>query len=163
MDKDARLAARQAVAEAVRKGLIPRQPCADCGEPKTDAHHHLGYDPGHWLDVVWLCRADHAKAHFAARADMTRRHHRWADIRGARADIGPREAMTLAELRLVSEVRQEELASRLGMTQSNISRLERRRDLQLSSLRRYVEALGATLSVRVRFPDGDVSELTPDR
>lgn len=56
------VAAREAMAEAVKSGALIRQPCW-CGNPKTDGHHHKGYAPEHWLDVVWLCRKHHAELH----------------------------------------------------------------------------------------------------
>lgn len=38
--------------------------CEACGEKaKTAAHHHLGYEPEHWLDVQFLCAVCHRKAH----------------------------------------------------------------------------------------------------
>jgi predicted transcriptional regulator len=49
---------------------------------------------------------------------------------------------------------QEELAARAGVGQANISRLEGREDLKISTLARIVEAMGASLSIRARFPDG---------
>jgi hypothetical protein len=41
-------------------------------------------------------------------------------------------------------------------TQPEVSKLERRGDIRLSTLRSYVEALGGSLSVVARFEDGDV-------
>jgi len=40
------------------------------------------------------------------------------------------------------------------MDQGNISRLEKRTDMYLSTLRRYVEAMGGVLEIRAVFPDG---------
>ena len=57
-----RAAARKAVNAAVVAGMLRREPCW-CGDPRTDAHHHRGYAPEHWLDVVWLCRRHHAEMH----------------------------------------------------------------------------------------------------
>jgi transcriptional regulator with XRE-family HTH domain len=61
----------------------------------------------------------------------------------------------LQELRQTRQVSQEALASVLGSTQAGVSKLERRNDLYLSSLREYIEALGGTLELRARFPDGE--------
>ncbi len=63
---------------------------------------------------------------------------------------GPR----LRELRERRQVTQTELARLLGTGQAAISKLERREDLSLKSLRRFVEALGGTLEVTARFSDG---------
>ena len=65
-------------------------------------------------------------------------------------------AMDLAELRGAMEVTQEELAARLSIAQSNVSRLERRRDMLISTLREVVSALGGELHVSAVFPDGAV-------
>ena len=57
-----RAAAREAAREAIKAGTLVRQPCW-CGNPNTDAHHHKGYAPEYWLDVVWLCRKHHSELH----------------------------------------------------------------------------------------------------
>ena len=64
--------------------------------------------------------------------------------------------MDLAELRGALRVTQEELAERLAIAQSNVSRLERRRDMLVSTLRDVVEALGGELRLSAVFPDGEV-------
>jgi len=65
-------------------------------------------------------------------------------------------AMDLDELRRARNVTQEELASRLGVHQSSVSKLTRRPDVHLSSLRDVVRALGGELEVVAHFPDQDV-------
>lgn len=57
-----KVAARLAVTEAIAAGTLRRESCW-CGDTQTDAHHHRGYAPEHWLDVVWLCRRHHAEMH----------------------------------------------------------------------------------------------------
>ena len=58
--------AREAVNRALRTGEMTKGACSMaspfCKGP-LDGHHHLGYDPGHWLDVVWLCRKHHVDLH----------------------------------------------------------------------------------------------------
>ena len=54
---------------------------------------------------------------------------------------------TLSTLRRQMGFTQVELAGRLGMSQSDLSKLERRSDVRLSTLRNYAEALGGTLRV----------------
>jgi hypothetical protein len=44
----------------------------------------------------------------------------------------------------------------LGINQATISKLERRTDMYLSSLRRFVEAMGGELEITATFPDGRV-------
>jgi predicted transcriptional regulator len=55
--------------------------------------------------------------------------------------------LTLKELRNDLAVTQSELAATADMTQSELSRLESRADHRVSSLRRYVEALGGELEI----------------
>lgn len=64
--------------------------------------------------------------------------------------------MPLHELRRARRLSQEALAAALGARQSSISKLERRADMYVSTLRSYVEALGGELEIRARFPDGEV-------
>lgn len=73
------------------------------------------------------------------------------------------DAIALAELRESQGRTQVEIAERLGVNQGNISRLERRDDLYLSTLREYVAALGGKLELVVRFPDGDEVRIEPRR
>jgi predicted transcriptional regulator len=55
--------------------------------------------------------------------------------------------LTLRELRLGLDVTQSELAHEADMTQSELSRLESRSDHRISTLRRYVEALGGEIEI----------------
>ena len=71
----------------------------------------------------------------------------------------PPRAVRLAELRQSLGMSQEELAERAGVGQANISRIEGRDDLKISTLARIVEAMGASLSIRPRFPDGVEREI----
>lgn len=61
-----RIKARQAVTRAIRDGRLVVAPCACCdlkpslsGRQRIQAHHHNGYSPDHWLDIVWLCSTCH--------------------------------------------------------------------------------------------------------
>ena len=60
---------------------------------------------------------------------------------------------TLKDLRLAVEQTQQDLAATLGVGQDTISRLEKRSDMLLSTLRRYVEAMGGTLELVAQFPN----------
>ena len=64
-----------------------------------------------------------------------------------------REYLTLQELRQRKNVTQKDLAILLGIEQANVSRLEGRDDMKLSTLSDYIEALGGTLQVNAVFPD----------
>ena len=63
------------------------------------------------------------------------------------------ELATLKDLRHAVEQTQEELATALGVGQDTISRLEQRSDMLLSTLKRYVEAMGGKLDLVAKFPD----------
>jgi transcriptional regulator with XRE-family HTH domain len=65
-------------------------------------------------------------------------------------------AMDLAGLRDNMDLTQEEVAARLQISQSNVSRLEKRRDMLVSTLREVVEAFGGELHLVAEFPDGAV-------
>jgi transcriptional regulator with XRE-family HTH domain len=77
----------------------------------------------------------------------------------ARARIDARVARTLASMPL-SEVRraigmtQAELASTLDTGQGSVSKVERSADMYLSTLRKYVEAMGGELHLIASFPEG---------
>jgi DNA-binding XRE family transcriptional regulator len=64
--------------------------------------------------------------------------------------------MPLNQLRNAREMTQTRLAEILNVDQGSISKLEKRTDVYLSTLRSYVEAMGGTLEVRAVFPDGEV-------
>ena len=64
--------------------------------------------------------------------------------------------MPLHELRRARQLSQEQLAEELGATQPEISKIERRTDMYVSTLRRFVEAMGGELDIIARFPDGTV-------
>lgn len=64
--------------------------------------------------------------------------------------------MPLQELRQARQLTQEALARTLRSQQALVSKLERRADMYLSSLRSYIEAMGGELEIIARFPDGAV-------
>ena len=63
------------------------------------------------------------------------------------------EYETLQQMRKARALTQKKLAKKLGIAQVAVSRLERRSDVLLSTLRSYVEAMGGTLDLVVSFPD----------
>jgi DNA-binding transcriptional regulator YiaG len=68
-----------------------------------------------------------------------------------------RDAMTLEELRKARSLSQEDIASTLKVGQSAVAKLEKRHDMHVSNLRRYIEALGGTLELTARFADASVA------
>jgi len=65
--------------------------------------------------------------------------------------------MALAELRQARERSQEELARTLKVKQPAVAKLEKRADMYVSNLRRYIEALGGSLEITATFPEGRVT------
>ena len=63
------------------------------------------------------------------------------------------EEMTLRELRHARKLTQVKMAKKLGVSQDSISRLEKRSDLLLSTLRKTIKAMGGNLSLVAEFPD----------
>jgi hypothetical protein len=66
------------------------------------------------------------------------------------------EEMALDELRAARALTQEHLSTLLGVRQSAVSKLERRADMYVSTLRHFIEAMGGRLEIRAVFPEGDV-------
>ena len=64
--------------------------------------------------------------------------------------------MALDELRTARELTQERLAENLGIRQATVSKIERQSDMYVSTLTRFIEAMGGTLEIRARFPEGSV-------
>ena len=82
-----------------------------------------------------------------------------APERRARVEVRVRHAieeMALTELRSAREFTQAELSQVLQVDQGSISKLERRTDMYIGTLRRYIEAMGGSLQIRAVFPDGEV-------
>lgn len=63
------------------------------------------------------------------------------------------EEMTLQELRRAREITQVKMAKKLGIAQKQISEIEKRTDMHISTLRRSIEAMGGKLSLVAEFPD----------
>lgn len=74
------------------------------------------------------------------------------------AEINERQA-TLRRLREARTLTQSTIGELLEMDQSEVSRLERRSDMLLSTLKRFVQANGGELHLVVQFPDSAAVEL----
>ncbi|MXZ09813.1 MAG: transcriptional regulator [Gemmatimonadetes bacterium] len=70
------------------------------------------------------------------------------------------EEMSLRDLRKARKQTQVRVAKELGINQENVSRIEKRSDLLLSTLSGYVEAMGGTLRLVAEFPDRPPVALT---
>ena len=66
------------------------------------------------------------------------------------------DEMSLTELRKARELTQVRIAEELHLAQGDVSRLERRTDMYVSTLAGFLKAVGADLQIRAVFPDGKV-------
>lgn len=73
--------------------------------------------------------------------------------RRSRIEARVKELRTLRDLRKAVEQTQQQVAAQMGVGQDNISRIENRSDMLLSTLRRYVESMGGTLELVAQFPN----------
>ena len=92
--------------------------------------------------------------------------HRWEDLQHKvsperRAEIAKRaqeevRRLSLHQLREARSLTQTNLAEKLQVNQGAVSKIEKRADMYVSTLRGYVEAMGGRLEIRAVFPDGEV-------
>lgn len=64
--------------------------------------------------------------------------------------------MPLNKMRKACNLTQEQVAAELGIKQAAVSKLERQTDMHISTLRRFVDAMGGTLELVATFPEGSV-------
>jgi len=64
--------------------------------------------------------------------------------------------MPLQDIRVARQLTQEHLAKLLRVKQASVSKLERRADMYITTLRDFVKAMGGDLEIVARFPEGDV-------
>jgi ribosome-binding protein aMBF1 (putative translation factor) len=91
------------------------------------------------------------------------KRHKWADLRGQMSPESQREVRDRVDrtLRHLDEIRrargmtQVALASAMGVKQAQITKVEHQADLYVSTLRRFIEAMGGQLELVARFPDGE--------
>jgi DNA-binding XRE family transcriptional regulator len=91
--------------------------------------------------------------------DEIRRHRPLTDDARARVDTIKRAMqleIALAELREMRGVSQAAVADVLETSRPNVSRIEREADVRLSTLERYVQALGGQLEIHAVFDDQDI-------
>ena len=82
-------------------------------------------------------------------------HRRLVDVQLRLAEL------QLGELRRRRGIGQAAVAEALAVSQPNVSRIEQEDDLRLSTLARYIAALGGDLELRAVFPDESVELLRP--
>lgn len=92
--------------------------------------------------------------------------HKWKDVR---RKLSPEreertrryvksvvEGVTLNQLREARSLTQANLASILGVNQGSVSKMEKRTDMYVSTLRSFVQAMGGQLQIRAVFPEGEI-------
>jgi ribosome-binding protein aMBF1 (putative translation factor) len=89
-------------------------------------------------------------------ADLRARMSPEARTRAATRAKALLKEMPLHELRRARGLSQETLAATLKVRQASISKLERRADMYISTLRGHIEAMGGELEIVARFPEGEV-------
>ena len=67
-----------------------------------------------------------------------------------------RQAMDLTQLRAARRISQAALGELLHVEQPAVAKLEKRTDMYVSTLRRFIEAMGGELEIVARFPDHNV-------
>jgi len=92
-------------------------------------------------------------------ADYDQALARIAHLLATGGETVPPLALRLAELRQARGFSQAEVAERAGLAQANLSRVENQDDMKLGTLQKIVTAMGASLSIIARFPDGSNWEL----
>ncbi len=86
--------------------------------------------------------------------------HRVASLVFDQRTTKPRQAK-ISEIRQERGLSQVDLSEQLNVKQATYSKLERREDVKVSSLRRVIEAMGGRLLIQAVFRDtGDVREIT---
>lgn len=101
--------------------------------------------------------------HLAELKRTAMKTHKWADLKKktspkAQQEVEERVKRTvrhLDEIRRARGMTQVTLASAMGVSQAQITKVEHQADLYVSTLRRFVEAMGGELELVARFPDGD--------
>ena len=68
--------------------------------------------------------------------------------------------MPLRQLRAARALTQEKIANILSVRQSEVSKIERRTDMYLSTLAAYIKAMGGELEIRAVFPKGEVVRIS---
>ena len=83
-----------------------------------------------------------------------------AEAKAASEDEHRMDEMSLHQLRKARELTQTKIAGDLHMGQGDVSKLEKRTDMYVSTLASYLQAVGADLEIRAVFPDGRAVKIT---
>ncbi len=64
--------------------------------------------------------------------------------------------MPLAELRQARKITQQQIAATLKIKQASVSKMESQTDMYISTMRKYIQAMGGELEIIAKFPEGNV-------
>jgi DNA-binding XRE family transcriptional regulator len=119
---------------------------------------------GHRVSVQWQSKhgfgvSSSSSGGYGEGADEVYREvdavlHRVLSLLLSRGETSPPPAVRRAELRREVGLSQIDMAQRLHVQQGAVSRMERRGDVKISSLREYCQSLGGSLMLMARFPNG---------
>ncbi|WP_417746935.1 helix-turn-helix domain-containing protein [Rosistilla oblonga] len=119
---------------------------------------------GHIVNVQWQPQrgfgvssspgADYGEGADEIYDDSDAVRHRVLSLLLSRGETSPPAAVRLSQLRRQLGLSQIEIAERLSVQQGAVSRMERRGDMKVSSLREYCQSLGGTLKLLAQFPNG---------
>lgn len=119
---------------------------------------------GHIVHIQWQqdrgfgisCSPEHTYGEGADEVyrDVEAVYARTVSLLLSKSYTSPPETVRLGELRRERHVSQVQLASLLDIHQAAVSKLEQRSDMHISTVRDAVNAMGGTLSLVVKFPDG---------
>lgn len=92
------------------------------------------------------------------------KRHNWTDIKARTKSETRRriedearrlsEDLHLSQLRKARGLTQETMAELLGVSQAEVSKMERRTELYVGTLRKFIEAMNGELVIAARFADG---------
>ena len=77
----------------------------------------------------------------------------------ANADAKHKQYLALKELRIAHHMTQEQIAETLSIQQSSVAKMEKGGDMLLSTLMRFIKAMGGTMEIVVTMPDGSQVKL----
>jgi predicted XRE-type DNA-binding protein len=66
------------------------------------------------------------------------------------------QEMPLAELRQARMYTQQQIADTLKIKQASVSKMEGQADMYISTIRKYIEAMGGELEIIAKFPEGNI-------
>ncbi len=92
-------------------------------------------------------------------ATMPAAKRRVAELIRTGEPTSPAKGFRLAELRTLCGISQTELAERLGTSQANVARMEKRNDILLSTMARTLEAMGVAVTIDAKLPSGETRQI----